>query len=1277
MLACSLSLLQAQTTTPPNITSIQIVEPISPNKGYVGTEVRIRGANFSANVNQTEVRFGNSNDTGVPTGIIGKIKSIISTLNGKEIKVYMPPNLVEGSLEGYISVIVNGMTVFSDEEYITRAFNLRKPSQGRDISQSLVATGAEVLIRVEGAADSNDNNHWNEVSFDDGITWVVASINYFSSGRGFYAVVPDAAAESGRFDAAGGNTLKVRQNDGNTIPVISPELTTVSSVAILSIADFTPTAGRASSTIRINGTGFREGGADTDITVTFGEGATVTANLGAVSSQIVATVPSGAESGPITVTINGVSVTSADSFTFLELEITGVPFSQSIGGEIRIIGTGFANNQPGRHTVTFRQGVETTPTAATATELTVIVPSGVSTNPGPIEVFIPGVGRADSPESFRPLTLTYAPYVAGSGNADHDRVLIGKTLFITGSGFVGSEAYPFSITFLGNFSDDDDDITVLTGDINTGTYTTVVVPIGARGGHARINAGGDQDVSVPFVGKFTPEGFVSTQDQSLGRVVIEDLSFRGAEFPLRSALPLTSVDFLCNGAAANTAWNEVSFDDGNTWVTAEDIGTPNDFGGKELSATIPLGTPAGERSLWIRVHDGTTLHAEVESSNQFTVEGPSFVGAPYTFPPQDENTSAGTLIGTVNAEGPVGVDLVYSLMEGGDRFEIDGASGEITNKVLIDYEALSDGSTDAADDEQTNGITVTVQVSESSPGVNSATTDVMIMITDVNETPVFGAASYNFTQEENATPDTTLGTVTATDPDAGASLTYSLVTGGDRFEINGSGEITNKDVIDFDVLTVDDKAGFTVKVQVSDGKFTIMTDVTIRITDVNEAPSFAGAPYTFPSQAENTAAGTLIGTVNTMDPEGATLTYSLTDDASGRFSINASGEISNAVEIDYDVLIDDEFTVTVRVVDGTFTITTTAMIMITNVDEAPSFDLDTYTFTQAENTTADAVIGRVAAMDPDAGASLTYSLTDASGLFEIDDGTGDITNKNEINYEVLNSTEQAGFTVTVRVVDGTFTITITATIRITNVDEKPVFTSSNSFEVEEDATLSDNIGPVSATDPEGAGLTYSIDPLSDLFEIDGTSGLITLQSGKSLDFEGGTTEYTLMIHANAGGEGTDQVITITVTDVNEAPVFNVVPILTQDENTAASAIGTVDAADPDAGASLIYSLADASGFFEINASGRSKHMVEIDYDVLSDVEKTNGITVTVQVTDGTNPAVMTDVMIVITDVNEAPSFGVPGGYTFVTSTQRSCGHANWHGHCYGSRGSYSYLQSGR
>ena len=135
---------------------------------------------------------------------------------------------------------------------------------------------------------------------------------------------------------------------------------------------------------------------------------------------------------------------------------------------------------------------------------------------------------------------------------------------------------------------------------------------------------------------------------------------------------------------------------------------------------------------------------------------------------------------------------------------------------------------------------------------NSATKAVAITVTNVNEAPtVTSAATASFA--ENATG--TVYTAAATDPDAGATLTYSI-SGADAalFNINATtGAVTFKSSPNYEAPG--DAGGnnvYDVKVTASDGTLSSTKDVAITVTNVNEAPTASAA---IANQSTNEDAG--------------------------------------------------------------------------------------------------------------------------------------------------------------------------------------------------------------------------------------------------------------------------------------------------------------------------------------------------------------------------------------------------------------------------------------
>ena len=304
----------------------------------------------------------------------------------------------------------------------------------------------------------------------------------------------------------------------------------------------------------------------------------------------------------------------------------------------------------------------------------------------------------------------------------------------------------------------------------------------------------------------------------------------------------------------------------------------------------------------------------------------------------------------------------------------------------------------------------------------SDTATVSIGITDVNEAPSFDGEEYTFTVAENAATGTSAGIVSATDPEED-TLTYGITAGDDdgKFSIDSGGTLSVDEVLDYE-----SSASYTLTVEATDpGGLSDTVAVSIGVTDVNEAPSFDAAEYAF-TVAEDAAVGASVGSVSATDPDEDTVTYSITaGDDDGKFSIDSSGAISVAEALDYES--SPAHTLTVEATDaGGLSDTATVSIEITDVNEAPSFGADEYTFTVPENSAIAHSVGTAAATDPDEGDTLTYSISAGNdeGAFAIGGSTGSITVADALDYETT-----VAYKLTVEVSDGRGGAA-TATLRI-------------------------------------------------------------------------------------------------------------------------------------------------------------------------------------------------------------------------------------------------------
>lgn len=204
----------------------------------------------------------------------------------------------------------------------------------------------------------------------------------------------------------------------------------------------------------------------------------------------------------------------------------------------------------------------------------------------------------------------------------------------------------------------------------------------------------------------------------------------------------------------------------------------------------------------------------------------------------------------------------------------------------------------------------------------------------------------------------------------------------------------------------------------------------------------------------------------------------------------------------------------------------------------------------------------------------------------------------------------------------------------------PVFTSSTTASVDENSA---GVAYTSTViDADRNSIPCSIVGGADAadFSIDASMGALTFVG--SPDFENpddSNTDnaYEVTIRASDGLNTTDQTVTISVNDVNEAPEFSSAASASVAENQ--SAAYTAIAAD-DEGTALTYSLsgADAALFSIDSSSGVVTFNTPPDFENPGDAGGDNVYNIVVRASDGTNTTDQA-VAISVTDQNDnAPVF---------------------------------------
>ncbi|MCI0637216.1 MAG: IPT/TIG domain-containing protein [Actinobacteria bacterium] len=250
--------------------------------------------------------------------------------------------------------------------------------------------------------------------------------------------------------------------------------------AVPVVSSFAPTFGPVGTAVVINGSGF------TDASAVAFNGTLAVNPLVVSDTEIQATVPSGATTGPISVTSPVGTGTSAASFVVGDVPVVSsfAPTFGPVGTAVVITGSGFADASA----VAFNGTLAVNPLVVSDTEIQATVPSGATT--GPISVTNP-VGTGTSAASFfvgsAPVVSSFAPTFGPVGTA----------VVITGSGFAEASAVAFNGTLAVNplvVSDGEIQATVpsgattgpisVTNPVGTGTGAdafTVIVPDCANG----------------------------------------------------------------------------------------------------------------------------------------------------------------------------------------------------------------------------------------------------------------------------------------------------------------------------------------------------------------------------------------------------------------------------------------------------------------------------------------------------------------------------------------------------------------------------------------------------------------------------------------------------------------------------------------------------------------------------------------------------------------------------------------------------------------------------
>jgi VCBS repeat-containing protein len=285
----------------------------------------------------------------------------------------------------------------------------------------------------------------------------------------------------------------------------------------------------------------------------------------------------------------------------------------------------------------------------------------------------------------------------------------------------------------------------------------------------------------------------------------------------------------------------------------------------------------------------------------------------------------------------------------------------------------------------------------------------------------------------------------------------------------------------------------------------------------------------------------------------------------------------------------------------------------------------------AENSTA---VVTVAGADADSATGLTTTLTGAdAALFSLTNGA--LAFKAAPNFEApADAGKDNVYNVSINVVDASGNATTqNLAITVTNANEAPAVSSAATGTVAENAAITTAVYTAAATDVDaGDVMSYSLAGAdAAAFAINAATGVVTLKA--SANFEAKSSYAIDVIATDKGGLTSTKAVTVTVTNVNEAPVVTSAATATVAENAVTSTvIYTATSSDVDAGDSATYSLGgtDAAAFNIDAATGA------VTLKAAANFEAKSAYAIDVTATDKGGLTNTKAVAVAVTNVNEAP-----------------------------------------
>uniref|UniRef100_A0A2K5L1Q0 FAT atypical cadherin 4 n=1 Tax=Cercocebus atys TaxID=9531 RepID=A0A2K5L1Q0_CERAT len=548
-------------------------------------------------------------------------------------------------------------------------------------------------------------------------------------------------------------------------------------------------------------------------------------------------------------------------------------------------------------------------------------------------------------------------------------------------------------------------------------------------------------------------------------------------------------------------------------------------------------------NLVVQVHDLSQIPASrFTSTAQVSIilldvndNPPTFLSPKLTYIP--ENTPIDTVVFKAQASDPDSGPnsyIEYTLLNPlGNKFSIGTIDGEVRLTGELDREEVSN-------------YTLTVVATDKGQPSLSSSTEVIVMVLDINDNnPIFAQTLYKVEINENTLTGTDIIQVFAADGDEGTNgqVRYGIVNGNtnQEFRIDSvTGAITVAKPLDREKTPT-----YHLTVQAADRGSTPRTDtstVSIVLLDINDfVPVFELSPYSV-NVPENlrTLPRTILQVVARDDDQGSNskLSYVLFGgNEDNAFTLSASGELGVTQSLDRETK--EQFVLMITAIDGgspALTGTGTISVIVDDVnDNVPTFASKAYFTTIPEDAPTGTDVLLVNASDADASTNAVVRIIGGNSQFTINPSTGQI-----ITSALLDRETKDNYTLVVVCSDAGYPEPLSSStsvlVTVTDVNDNPPRFQHHPYvtHIPSPTLPGSFVFAVTVTDADigpNSELHYSLSGRnSEKFHIDPLRGAIMAAGPLN-----GASEVTFSVHVKDGGSfpKTDST-TVTVRFVNKA-----------------------------------------------------------------------------------------------------------------------------------------------